>query len=400
MEVHLKVISPELRTWSFLFLAAALLLLLGQSASAAQLVVGVNKTACPNAAFSKIQAAINAASPGDHIRVCAGTYAEQLSITKPLEIDAENGAILQPGPIVQNTTSLFDASPIAAAILVSDTVDVSINGFIVDGGNSGISQCAPDLIGVMFRNASGVIANSAIRKFSLGASLAGCQSGTGIFVQSGSGQTSIVTIENCTIHDFQKNGITGNEIGTTVYVQRNVVTGIGPTPGAAQNGIQIGFGAKGAIRHNIVSDNLYSLCTDVGTCPAVATDILVTQSDGVEVSGNRAGLSQVPIFIDGNHARVFKNQTFAVSVFDDLRIEGRSAEVADNRLFNGAESAIFLMGNNSFVHENEITDSTIGILEASGSTGNILVNNRFFATPIPVQDPSVHSLAKMIQPMR
>jgi len=394
-----KVISPMHRIWLFLFLAG-FLLLSGQSASAAQLVVGPNKTACPAAAFSQIQAAINAANPGDHIRVCAGTYPEQLSITKPLEIAAENGAILQPGPIVQNTTSLFDASPIAAAILISDTADVSISGFIVDGSNSGISQCAPDLIGVMFRNASGVIANSAIRKFSLSAALAGCQSGTGIFVQSGAGQTSSVTIENCTIHDFQKNGITGNEIGTTVYVQRNVVTGIGPTPGAAQNGIQIGFGAKGAIRHNIVSDNLYSLCTDVATCQSVATDILVTQSDGVEVSGNRAGLSQVPIFIDGDHARVSSNQTFAASVFDDLRVEGRSAEVTDNRLFNGAESAIFLMGNNSFVHENEITDSTIGILEASGSTGNILVNNRFFATPIPVQDPSAHSLAKMIQPMR
>jgi nitrous oxidase accessory protein NosD len=395
-----KVISPVHRIWLFVFVTAAFLLVPGRSASAAQLVVGPNKTACPNAGFSEIQSAINAASPGDHIRVCAGTYPEQLSITKPLEIDAENGAILQPGPLVQNTTSLFDASPIAAAILVSDAVDVSIRGFIVDGSNSGISECAPDLIGVMFRNASGSIANSAVRKFSSSAALAGCQSGTGIFVQSGAGQTSSVTIENCAIHDFQKNGITGNELGTTVYIQRNVVTGIGATPGTAQNGIQIGFGAKGAIRHNIVSDNLYALCTDVATCQSVATDILVTQSDGVEVSGNRAGLSQVPIFIDGNHARVSKNQTFAASVFDDLRIEGRSAEIADNRLFNGAESAIFLMGNNSFVHDNEITDSSIGILEASGSTGNILIDNRFFATPIPVQDPASHSLAKMIQPMR
>src|SRR5271170_5549652 len=379
------------RIWLFLFLAG-FLLLSGQSASAAQLVVGPNKTACPAAAFSQIQAAINAANPGDHIRVCAGTYPEQLSITKPLEIDAENGAILQPGPIVQNTTSLFDASPIAAAILISDTADVSISGFIVDGSNSGISQCAPDLIGVMFRNASGVIANSAIRKFSLSAALAGCQSGTGIFVQSGAGQTSSVTIENCTIHDFQKNGITGNEIGTTVFIQRNVVTGVGPTPAIAQNGIQIGFGAKGAIRHNIVTNNLYSLCTEVATCQAAATDILVTQSDGIEVSGNKAGLSQVPIFVDGNHARVCDNETFAASVFDGIRVQGNSAEITGNRLFNGAESAIFLMGNNNFVQQNEIGDSSIGILEASGSTANLIAGNRFFATPIRVQDPAARKL--------
>src|SRR5271163_3440769 len=177
------------RIWLFLFLAG-FLLLSGQSASAAQLVVGPNKTACPNAAFSQIQAAINAANPGDYIRVCAGTYPEQLSITRPLEIDADNGAILQPGPIVQNTTSLFDASPIAAAILVADTTDVSISGLIVDGINNGISQCGPDLVGIMFRNASGAVADSAIKNFTLSASLAGCQSGTGIFVQSGAGQTS------------------------------------------------------------------------------------------------------------------------------------------------------------------------------------------------------------------
>ncbi len=58
------------------------------------------------------------------------------------------------------------------------------------------------------------------------------------------------------------------------------------------------------------------------------------------------------------------------------------------------------MGNNSSVQQNEIGDSTIGILEASGSTANLIADNRFFATPIRVQDPATHSLAKAIQPMR
>jgi nitrous oxidase accessory protein NosD len=138
----------------------------------------------------------------------------------------------------------------------------------------------------------------------------------------------------------------------------------------------------------------------VPTCQAVATNILVTQSDGIEVSGNKAGLSQVPIFVDGNHAHVCDNEAFAANVFDDIRIEGRSAEVAGNRLFNGAESAVLLMGNNSSVQQNEIGDSTIGILEASGSTANLIADNRFFATPTRIQDPATRSLAKAIQPMR
>jgi len=78
-----------------------------------------------------------------------------------------------------------------------------------------------------------------------------------------------------------------------------VVTGIGPTTGAAQNGIQIGFGAGGAISGNTVTNNLWSPCTAVDTCAAVATNILVTQSDGVEITDNRAGISQVGISFTG-----------------------------------------------------------------------------------------------------
>src|SRR6266436_2105649 len=244
-----------------------------------QLVVDDDKVQCPNAGFTKIQDAVDAATPGAMIRVCKGNYAEQVAIHKPLTIAADSGAVLMPGTMQQNTTSLLDGTPLAAAILV-------------DGANNGVTQCAPRLFGIAFQNASGQIGQVAIRNFRLGTGLGGCQSGTGIFVQSGGGGVSNVEIENSTIHDFQKNGITADEVGTQVSVHGNVVTGIGPSTGAAQNGIQIGFGAGGAISSNTVTNNLWSPCTAADTCAAVATNILVTQSDGVEVSDNRAGISQ------------------------------------------------------------------------------------------------------------
>lgn len=365
-----------------------------------QLVVDDDKVECPNAAFSRIQDAVDAASPGATIRVCKGNYHEQVAIHKPLTIDADSGAVLMPGTMQQNTTSLLDGAPIATAILVADTTDVSIEGLIVDGANNGVPQCSPRLFGIAFQNASGEISQVAIRNFKLGTGLGGCQSGTGIFVQSGRGGISNVEIEKSTIHDFQKNGITANEVGTHVSVHGNVVTGIGPTSGAAQNGIQIGFGAEGAISRNTVTNNLWSPCTAVDTCQAVATNILVTQSDGVEVTDNDVGISQVGIFLHGNQGHVARNETFASSVFDGIRLEGDGNRVRHNQVFNGAESGIFVAGNNNAVEHNKITEAAVGILKETGSLGNLIRFNQVFDTLVAVQDPALPGLAGVVSPER
>jgi hypothetical protein len=238
----------------------------------------------------------------------------------------------------------------------------------------------------------------AIRNFKLSTVLGGCQSGTGIFVQSGGGGISNVEIEKSTIHDFQKNGITANEVGTLVSVHGNVVTGIGATSGAAQNGIQIGFGAGGAISSNTVTNNLWSPCTAVDTCQAVATNILVAQSDGVEVTDNRVGISQVGIFLHGNHGLVAGNTTFASSVFDGFRLEGDGNSARHNQVFNGAESGIFIAGNNNVVEHNKIAEAAVGILKETGSLGNVIRFNRVFDTLVAVQDPASPGLAGLVSP--
>jgi len=369
-------------------------------ASASQLVVDDDKVECPHAGFTHIQDAINSAAAGDRIRICKGIYAEQLTIQKSLTLDADSGAILLPGVMHQNTVSLFDSAPIAAAILVQNALNVTVRGLIVDGANNGLSACAPDLEGITFQNASGSIERTAVRNFKLGSGLEGCQSGTGIFVQSGGGTISNVEIEDCTIHDYQKNGITADEVGTNASIRHNVVTGLGPTTGAAQNGIQIGFGAEGVIERNLVTNNIWSPCNVAATCQFVATNILVTQSDGVEISRNRAGISQVAIFVAGNNASVLRNETFAAFVFDGVRIEGNQAHVRDNQVFNGAEAGIFLLGNNNVVRENVITEAPIGIFKDTSSMGDLIAANLFFDTPIKVQDPPSAGLAKALQPKR
>jgi len=364
-----------------------------------QLVVGSDKTTCPDATFVHIQDAVNAASPGSEIRVCKGTYVEQVVVNKPVDIDSDSGAVLMSNSMQANTSSLVDSSPIAAALLVSGTTDVSISGLIVDGTNNGILGCAPRVFGIYFQNASGEIDRDTVRGFKLSTSLNGCQSGTDIFVQSGGGGASHVRIEHCSIHDYQKNGITANEAGTSVIVDGNVVTGLGPTTGAAENGIQIGFGATGSISSNTVTNNIWSPCVTVSNCTAIATNILVEQSDGVVVTQNQVGISQVPIFISGNQSYVNDNEAFGADVFDGIHLEGEQNRVMHNQVFTGPESGIFVSGNNNVIERNTITDALIGVLKAAGSVGNLIRFNNVYDTPTAVQDPA-SSLSAAVQPER
>jgi len=351
------------------------------------LLVDDDKVECPSAGFTKIQDAVNAAPAGAKIRVCPGTYDEQVTIAKKLTIRGDNSVTVMPSNMTANTTSLATSAPIAAAILVAGTTDVTLENLTVDGANNNINACAPTLVGIFYRNASGEIGDVAVRNMKLSAALNGCQSGLGIFVQSGGGETSRVEIEGSSVHDFQKNGITGNETGTRVDISHNVVTGIGPTNGAAQNGIQIGFGAQGEIEGNQVANHIWSPCVSVAVCAFNATNILVFQSNDVRVHRNVSGVSQLGIFLAGDHNEADQNIVFDTLVFDGIAVMGNANDVHANSITHSDESGIFIDGNSNEVTGNRLNEAPIGILKASGSVGNVISGNHFFNTPIEVKDP-------------
>jgi hypothetical protein len=356
----------------------------------------INVGACTSGGvtYKTIQEAVNAATSGSTVQVCPGNYPEQVLITKPLTVEgvtsrrgssAAAAVILPPpGGVVANATGLTSGGAEAAQILVQNTDGVNLTNLAVDGTDNGITSCAPELIGIVYQNASGTVNGVATRNQTLSSGLEGCQGGLGIFVGSSNGGTSEVTIENSSIHSYQKNGITANEPGTNVIIRRNTVVGLGPTNGAAQNGIQIGFGATGEIRRNSVIDDVFMPGT------ASATGILVVASPEVRILSNTVATTQGGIVVfsfptlgEADFTAIERNIVLGTQDSDGIRVCSNNNTVVLNRIDNSSQSAIHLdsscgsTGQNNTVVDNVINEACAGILAGAGTTGNLIVENTF-----------------------
>jgi len=225
--------------------------------------VGANVGDCDDF-HPTIQAAVNHAEAGETVLVGTGVFDEQVVITKPLTLQGEGmgSTSIKPAVVSGNTSSLFSGAPIAAILLVDGTAGVAVSDLTIDGLPAGsLFACSPGYVGIFYRAASGAIQDTRVTNIHHPAT-PGCQAVLGIFVQSangGPGLNSNVAIVNNVVDNYGKNGMTANEPGTFVTVSNNMVFGRGPTgPGdAAQNGVQIGFGARGLVSGNTISDHNY-----------------------------------------------------------------------------------------------------------------------------------------------
>lgn len=368
-------------------------------------------TCQPITNYATIQQAVNAVSAGSIIEVCPGTYHEQVVINKQLTLEGHlyvlSDAVLIVPPatgLVQNATDVDTGLPIAAQILVQNTAGpVSISNLTVDGSGNMVATCGLDLQGILFQNASGTVDHVGVRNQVPLSGYGGCQIGESIFVQTASGQTSTVTVENSSVHNYNKNGITGNDTGTTLTVTGNYVQGAGVVPdgGAAQNGIQLGFGATGKITSNTVIDNIYGDPT-----VAASADILLydtAESSGITVNSNTLGNSQIPIGLEtlgddganlGDGVTVMSNQIFGTSTYDAIDVCTNSNTVKSNTILNSAESAVHLdsscgayfggtTGTNNVATGNTAVESgCAGILDDTGGLGgNTTSPNTYYAIP-------------------
>jgi hypothetical protein len=218
-----------------------------------------------------IQAAIDAASDGDIVYVHEGTYDESVVI------DGVDVSLIAGGPVTIQPTS--------ACAGHGDVIQVyngvyTIEGFTIDA-NYSVSDC---LGGIYARG--------------------GCESPGHVDV----------TVRDNRVSNYGKNGITVNCELAMGEITDNVVTGRGPLlPGDfAQNGIQLGWGATGAVRGNTITDHWY-VCSKKDAAQGICTYWLAT---GLLLYDVEPGLIK--------HAK--NDNTFRRNQFDVLVVSSNSLD--------------------------------------------------------------------------
>lgn len=382
------------------FVAAVIIAVGLQAAAALAATVQVGGN-CKGALvrFNTITDAVNAVPTGSTVYICPGTYPEQVSIlAKQVSLVGVQTATGTPtitspaGGLVANANSLSSGNPIAAQIFVQSSPGLAnISNLAVDGAGNNVSGCLPIIIGIYYQNSSGTITRVSTRNQLQDPADQGCQSGLGIFVQSGNSGTSTVTVSNSSVHSYQKNGITGNEVQTTINVIGNTVVGLGPTSGAAENGIQIGFGAVGKIQNNTTLDDIWA--PDTFSDPGdAAAGILVYGAFGVPTTGNTVGNTQFGIAyvtdvtdsLSADFGSITSNKVSATHIFDAIDVCSNSHSITGNTINSADESGIHLdasctgTSTSNTVTGNTIQESCSGLLLGSGLSGNTISPNTYF----------------------
>lgn len=252
-----------------------------------------------NVSATPIQAAINAAPAGATVHLEAGTFVEQVTIDKDLTLQGAGAGT----SIIQAPNSLAinfnNGQNNRAIIYVSNDADVTIDGVTVDGDGNGNGNYR--FIGIAYHNAGGTISNSEITNI-METPFSGTQHGVAIYVYNADGTARTIDIENNTITDYQKNGISIIGANLTANVTDNTITGAGPTTTIAQNGVQFSSGAGGTITGNTITGNFY------GNDSWTSTGILLYGVTTVDVEGNTIADNQSGIYLYGGEANITGNE--------------------------------------------------------------------------------------------
>jgi hypothetical protein len=301
--------------------------------NAAPVVVGGRSCAQPD--YNSIQAAIMAGGGGANISVCPGTYTEQLAITKTARLSAASGAgtatVAMPAAPKESMTKCDTLEGLKQTDAVSICAPgdiVTLTGLDVEavvpletcgGGLNGI------FVGEGTLKATDVVVDGASTSLE---GYKGCQHGVAINVGSiDPTEVGHAVLRAVTVFGYEKNGPTVSGVSSTMSVTASKVTGEGPSPYIAQNGIQVAFGAEGTIRSTTVSGNECSLpeaCSSTNLENQGTGVLFYEAAIGSSVASSTLDENDIGAYFDSTseHISASPEATFARDVLTSNRYEG------------------------------------------------------------------------------
>ncbi len=319
--------------------------------------------------YVTIQSAVDAAQPGDRVAVCPGTYTEQ--VTVPAGKDNITLYSISPWRAVIQAPPAIATSPSGAIVDVNGAQDTGILRFTIEG--PGPANCASIQYGVYVEHGgSADIEGNHITQIE-DTPFGGCQNGVAVEVgQSTSATTGSATVAANVIDNYQKNGVTVDNTGSSGQIDGNVIRGAGPTTVIAQNGVQISDGASADVASNWISGNVYSPQT------YASTGVLLYAPTSTYVEHNNVSSSDIGIYayqVD-RHTTVANNQVSG-STFDGITVESSTGgqidanNSSDNTGPFGEGFGVYTTTGARFENDQADENATNGFYAGSDTSGNV-----------------------------
>ncbi|TAG49941.1 MAG: hypothetical protein EAZ30_01305 [Betaproteobacteria bacterium] len=356
------------------------------------------------------------AASGDVVNLAAGTYTQELDITKSITLSGAGAT----SSIIQAPATLTDRVGIIpsgnatttdrnAVVLVRGGATVIMQNLQVLGPGS--TNCASLGFGVFVGGGANLtFTNGRIVDVRDGVlPLSGCQNGTGIrYGASSTSQVATGVVANSTIVGFQKNGITADGVGTNVQMTGNTIIGQSPPPIIAQNAIQVSRGATATVTGNTISDSQCGNPTNCGPGfdKAWSTAILLFEPGATTITGNTLGSSDVGILLSGtattpaitvsnntliNNRVGVSAQTGTLNLTGNTITGGQRGAISAAFIGDVANSVINLNGGNIIsgssiagvsVYDEDLADAITATVQGAG---NQFINNAVAASNVPAQ---------------
>jgi parallel beta-helix repeat protein len=311
------------------------------------------------ASFTTISQALQASPSPNLVKVCPGSYNEQVIITHPVTLEGVSvGGSSQVAigiPTTGLTTTTDDLGDILAPqVWVESSGEVNLNNLTVVGDNNDISSPYLNLVGVLYKSTSGKVSDLSLIDQNT-APTSGVNHGTGIWLEGGSSNPS-VAIEDSFILGSDYAGIMMESVSSTLALSAtlsgNSVDGTYSTSSGGTSyglyGIVFGFGTSASVSGNFTTGNSTGIYIYPGAEGSASKNT---------IQGN--GYTQYGIDIEGDDASVTSN-TIREGFFGIL-VDSAIAPVTGNTIIGSGIDFNCIAGNN--VHSNTIFDSDLGLYE-------------------------------------